>query len=136
MPSINCNYEEFINRYVSMICDDLKEEYNDININNNMIISDVFNAVYNQTGKGFIFILDEWDYIFNNNLFSENDRKSFLKFLEDLLKVKPYVDLAYMTGVIPIVKYSAGSAFNMFLKFNIMNDYTLMINTLVLQIAK
>ncbi|MBQ6144020.1 MAG: AAA family ATPase [Clostridia bacterium] len=124
IPSPNCSYEEFINRYVSMICDDLKEEYNDININNNMIISDVFNAVYNQTGKGFIFILDEWDYIFNNNLFSENYRKSFLKFLEDLLKDKPYVDLAYMTGVLPIAKYSAGSALNMFLEFNIMNDYT------------
>ena len=28
-----------------------------------------------------------------------------------------------MTGVLPIAKYSAGSALNMFLEFNIMNDY-------------
>ena len=113
LPSPKCSYEDFINRYISMIYDDLKEQYS-INIKNNMVVSDVFNAVYNQTGESFVFILDEWDYIFNNNLFSENDRKSFLKFLEDLLKDKSYVDLAYMTGVLPIAKYSTSSTINMF----------------------
>ncbi len=121
LPSPNCSYEEFINRYISMIYDDLKEQYN-VTINDNMVVSDVFNAVYNQTGKGFVFILDEWDYIFNNSLFSENDRKSFLKFLEDLLKDKSYVDLAYMTGVLPIAKYSTSSTINMFKEYNILTD--------------
>ena len=121
LPSPKCSYEDFINRYISMIYDDLKEQYS-ININNNMVVSDVFNAVYNQTGESFVFILDEWDYIFNNNLFSENDRKSFLKFLEDLLKDKSYVDLAYMTGVLPIAKYSTSSTINMFKEYNTLND--------------
>ncbi len=121
LPSPKCTYEDFINRYISMIYDDLKEQYS-ININNNMVVSDVFNAVYNQTGESFVFILDEWDYIFNNNLFSENDRKSFLKFLEDLLKDKSYVDLAYMTGVLPIAKYSTSSTINMFKEYNTLND--------------
>jgi len=121
LPSPKCSYEDFVNRYISMIYDDLKEQYS-ININNNMVVSDVFNAVYNQTGESFVFILDEWDYIFNNNLFSENDRKSFLKFLEDLLKDKSYVDLAYMTGVLPIAKYSTSSTINMFKEYNTLND--------------
>ena len=121
LPSPKCSYEDFINRYISMIYDDLKEQYS-ININNNMVVSDVFNAVYNQTGESFVFILDEWDYIFNNNLFSENDRKSFLKFLEDLLKDKSYVDLAYMTGVLPIAKYSTSSTINMFDEYTFLND--------------
>ena len=28
-----------------------------------------------------------------------------------------------MTGVLPIAKYSSGSALNMFLKFSVMNDH-------------
>lgn len=31
--------------------------------------------------KNLFLYLDEWGYIFNNNLFSENDRKAFLEFL-------------------------------------------------------
>lgn len=33
-----------------------------------------------------------------------------------------YVDLAYMTGVLPIAKYSSGSELNMFDEYNFMND--------------
>lgn len=72
----------------------------------------------------FIFIIDEWDYIFNNKLFSEDDRKHFLDFLRDLLKDRPYVELVYMTGVLPIAKYSSGSTLNMFDEYTFLNDTT------------
>lgn len=39
-----------------------------------------------------------------------------------LLKDKPYVALAYMTGILPIKKYSSGSSLNMFDEFTILND--------------
>lgn len=77
-----------------------------------------------ETGQGFVFIIDEWDYIFNNNLFSENDRKNFLTFIEDLLKDRPYVELAYMTGILPIAKYFLGSTANMFDEYTFINDDT------------
>ena len=94
----------------------------ELEINDKMLLSDIFTQVYEKTGEGFIFIIDEWDYIFNNSLFSENDRKSFLEFLRDLLKDKAYVELAYMTGVLPIAKYSSGSALNMFREYNALTD--------------
>lgn len=123
IPSLNCSYEVFINGYTEDLIKDLKERFFNIQIEEDARpISKIFTQVYNQTGEDFIFILDEWDYIFNNNLFSEDDRKNFLKFLEDLLKDKPYVALAYMTGVLPIAKYSAGSALNMFKEYNTLND--------------
>lgn len=122
LPEAGCTYKEFINRYISLLCKDLTEVYTDIEDNENMLMSDIFNQIYDKTGEGFIFIIDEWDYIFNNGLFTEDDRKSFLKFLEDLLKDKPYVDLAYMTGVLPIAKYSSGSAINMFDEYTFLND--------------
>ena len=102
--------------------EDLKESFN-VQRSGNEKLGKVFEDLYTKSNRGFIFIIDEWDYIFNNSLFSENDRKSFLEFLRDLLKDKAYVELAYMTGVLPIAKYSSGSALNMFLEFNIMNDH-------------
>ena len=122
MPSANCTYEDFIGRYTSFLVKDLKEICPEIEVNEKMLLSDMFDYVYQKQGDSFIFILDEWDYIFNNSLFSESDRKAFLEFLRDLLKDKPYVELAYMTGVLPIAKYSSGSALNMFKEYNMLND--------------
>ena len=122
LPDPGCTYEEFINNYAGALLSDLKEAFTNIEIKDAKPLSRVFDQVYNETKESFIFIFDEWDYIFNNNLFSENDRKAFLEFLRDLLKDKPYVELAYMTGVLPIAKYSSGSALNMFKEYNMLND--------------
>ena len=113
-------YEEYVKFYKTRLVHDLTEAYP--NIDNRGTISEILERASKESGQGFIFIIDEWDYIFNNNLFSEGERKEFLEFLRDLLKDKPYVELAYMTGVLPIAKYSAGSALNMFKEYNILND--------------
>lgn len=65
------------------------------------------------SGGRFLFLIDEWDYIFSQ----ENCREyhdDFLELLRDLLKDRPYVVFAYMTGVLPVKQYSTGSALNMF----------------------
>ncbi len=122
LPKPNCSYEEFIENYVKDLAEDLIDSYHDLKIDKSKPLSKIFSQVYNETNEGFIFIIDEWDYIFNNNLFELEDRENFLQFLKDLLKGKPYVELAYMTGVLPIAKYSSGSALNMFKEYNILND--------------
>lgn len=65
----------------------------------------------------FIFVLDEWDFIFHRDFVTDEDKKSYISFLSNLLKDKPYVSLAYMTGILPIAKYSSGSELNMFIEF-------------------
>lgn len=52
----------------------------------------------------------------------DTDKSSFLRFLKVLLKDRPYVELAYMTGILPIAKYSSGSELNMFDEYDFMND--------------
>lgn len=49
---------------------------------------------------------------------TQKDRENYLLFLKLLLKGQSYVELAYMTGVLPIAKYSDGSELNMFLEYN------------------
>lgn len=50
----------------------------------------------------FIFVFDEWDFIFHQSFITENDKRDYLSFLRNLLKDKPYVCLAYMTTFIGI----------------------------------
>lgn len=71
-------------------------------------------VTHSSTGARFCFVMDEWDSMFFNSLFAEDDRCAFLVFLKQLLKGKPYVEFAYMTGILPVAKHSAGSELNMF----------------------
>ena len=64
------------------------------------------------------FVLDEWDFIFHRDFITDEDRKDYISFLSNLLKDKPYVSMTYMTGILPIAKYSSGSELNMFIEFS------------------
>lgn len=111
------SYEDYIKMIRNSIKTDIKELYPHINPD------DYYNTAFmlSATNDKFIFIFDEWDYIFSNNLFEDN-QNDFLEFLRNILKDQPYVALAYMTGVLPIKKYSSGSALNMFDEFTFLKD--------------
>ena len=78
----------------------------------------IFTEVFSRTGERFVFILDEWDAVFYMPFVKQEGRESYLRFLKALLKDQPYVELAYMTGILPIAKYSDGSELNMFWEYN------------------
>jgi hypothetical protein len=110
-------YEDYMEMIKTSIINDIEEQYPEINSEKYFAISDMLDA----TNDKFIFIIDEWDYIFNNNLF-KNNQNDFLEFLRNLLKDRSYVLLAYMTGVLPIKKHSSTSALNMFDEYTMLND--------------
>jgi hypothetical protein len=47
--------------------------------------------------------------IFHRDFVTDKNRAEYIDFLSNLLKDQPYVELAYMTGILPIAKYSSGS---------------------------
>lgn len=79
-------------------------------------------CVYDVTKAQICFIVDEWDSMFFNPLLTEDDQRAFLMFLKQLLKTKPYVELACMTGILPIAKHSTGSELNMFVECSAVED--------------
>lgn len=96
----------------------MKREFPDAGIEDEDAVWDACNNLFELEEKGrFIFILDEWDFIFHQEFATEEDKKDFTRFLSTLLKDQPYVELAYMTGILPIAKYSSGSELNMFLEY-------------------
>ena len=113
------SYQQYIARIKSTLLDDLRYAYPNAAIGQNDTVISAFNKVFEYGGEEkFIFIFDEWDYIFHQSFATDKDKKSFAHFLNALLKDKPYVEMAYLTGVLPIAKYSSGSELNMFFEFS------------------
>ena len=118
MPRECSCYQEYITRIQDGLLRDLEELYPEIKIEKNTAVWDVLSLIFNKTGRRFIFVMDEWDAVFHMSFITEKDRESYLLFLKLLLKGQSYAELAYMTGVLPIAKYSDGSELNMFLEYN------------------
>ena len=123
--SQNCNsYQEYITRIQNRIISDLRRAYPDVGICENDTVWDALNTILELEieDTSFIFVLDEWDYIFHQNFITEKDKIAYLRFLSNLLKGQPYVELAYMTGILPIAKYSSGSELNMFYEYTMSSE--------------
>lgn len=85
---------------------------------NEMGVAAALRKIYVETGRKFIFLIDEWDCVMRKRQKSEELQEEYLDFMSNLLKGKPYVALAYMTGILPIKKYGVHSILNMFLEYS------------------
>lgn len=97
-----------------VVLEDLIETYGDTVSLSGCNLVRALSKLYAKTGKGFVFVIDEWDCIFREKKNATVVQNNYLDFLRSLLKDKPYVKLAYMTGILPIKKYGTHSALNMF----------------------
>lgn len=119
----NCDsYTQYIERIEALLIEDVKEAFPQVKINEADAVGDIFESVFVQCGEKFIFVLDEWDFIFHRDFINEIDKEKYVAFLSNLLKDRPYVVLSYMTGILPIAKYSSGSELNMFAEFTMVNS--------------
>lgn len=115
----NCStYQEYINRIIYCLKEDLKQTFSHIAIDFTKSIWDILADIFEKTECKFVFVIDEWDAIFHLPFISLKEQQEYLLFLKNLLKDQPYVKFAYMTGILPIAKYSAGSELNMFAEYN------------------
>ena len=115
----NCtSYGQYIDRIENRLKRDLIHSFPTAEVCEQDALWDILTDIYAQENSAkFIFILDEWDYIFHRDFVTEEDKASYIDFLSNLLKDQPYVSLAYMTGILPIAKYSSGSELNMFAEY-------------------
>ena len=119
MPRNCTSYVQYIDRIQALLIDDLTMAYPEARIRETDAVWDALTKVHEYcNGEKFIFVLDEWDYIYHQDFADDKDKANFTKFLSNLLKDKAYVELAYMTGILPIAKYSSGSELNMFFEYS------------------
>ena len=105
--------EKAINRIAMRVLDELHEAYPNVRYDEEDFIYSL--AKFSQASKRqFVIVIDEWDCVFRERQGDVTGQKTYLDWLRSLLKDKPYVALAYMTGILPIKKYGKHSALNMF----------------------
>ncbi len=115
----NCaSYQQYIDEIQNGINEDLAETYPECKISIEGSVWGNFTEIFQKTGEKFLFVMDEWDAVFYLSFMTDADRDEYLGFLKQLLKGRVYVEFAYMTGIMPIAKYSDGSELNMFVEYN------------------
>lgn len=124
LPANCTSYRQYITRISRRILSDLKQAYPTVEIDEAEAVWDALNDILESEEEDvkFIFVLDEWDFIFHRDFVTDRDKAEYIDFLSNLLKDQPYVELAYMTGILPIAKYSSGSELNMFYEYTMASE--------------
>ena len=115
----------FLDKIQEAVIKELKAEYEDCFETDQYGLPGVLKQIYAHTGEGFIFIIDEWDCVFRIAKEQKEIQKKYLDFLRGLFKGTDYVELAYMTGILPIKKYGEHSAINIFDEYSMVDPKNL-----------
>ena len=118
--------DTFIDEIEKRVISDLTREFSDFqNFTVDSRLKTMLEQIFAETEKGFIFIIDEWDCVFRMAKDHKEKQKEYLDFFRGLFKGAEYVDLAYMTGILPIKKYGEHSAINMFDEYSMISPKNL-----------
>lgn len=95
-------------------------------------LPEALSRINTATGKKFIVIIDEWDVLIRDEAANKKVQEEYINFLRGLFKgTEPtkYIQLAYLTGILPIKKVKTQSSLNNFDEFTMLDakifaDYT------------
>ena len=141
------NYEEYLNK-LNFIKIDIASEYQNAVDKSNLLkklsfvvrqefeiqfpkvkfdyaesIADCMLRVYSATNEQFVIILDEYDCLVRDT-FGTDLFKDYLEFLNGLFKsdtLSPAIALAYITGILPVVRDRVQSKLNNFREYTILD---------------
>jgi len=86
-------------------------------------LPEALSCVNGAKGRKFILIIDEWDVLIRDEADNQKIQEDYIRFLRALFKgTEPtkYIQLAYLTGILPIKKVKTQSALNNF------DEYTML----------
>jgi hypothetical protein len=118
------NRNDLIKKLKENILLDLKEKYSSFNFGG-LTLSEAIVQLNSKFNDKFIFLIDEWDVIFREEGNNKKLCDEYIIFLRSLFKssgVSSCIDLVYMTGILPIRRYSTQSTLNMFTEYNMINS--------------
>lgn len=112
--------DELLTYLMEEVCEELQEAYPGIDPGKRQNLRTFMNKIYSKTQCQFVIIIDEWDALFRVWKEDTEGQTKYLDFLRDWMKDKPYIALAYMTGILPIKKNGKHFALNMFTEYSMM----------------
>ena len=91
-------------------------------------LPEALSRIHAASGKKFVIIIDEWDVLIRDMAVNQKIQEDYINFLRGLFKgTEPtkYIQLAYLTGILPIKKARTQSALNNFDEFTMLDASTL-----------
>lgn len=87
-------------------------------------LSESLSRIKHIVGQKFIIIIDEWDVLIRDEAANKKVQEKYINFLRAMFKgTEPtkYIQLAYLTGILPIKKEKTQSALNNFDEFTMLD---------------
>ena len=101
---------------------EFQEQFPKIRFRKNETLANCMQQVYTKTGETFVIILDEYDSLVRMKIPQELFEE-YLMFLNGLFKndtLRPAISLAYLTGILPVVRDKVQSKLNNFKEYTIL----------------
>ena len=120
--------DEVINFITDSVLVELRESYPDVLPEEVNTVPDALSRLREENGQKFVVIIDEWDVLIREGEVSETIQDEYINFLRGMFKgTEPtkYIQLAYLTGILPIKKEKAQSAVNNLDEFTMLQAFGL-----------
>ena len=118
------NVEELIDRVKKLVIRDLKMEYPEVDYFDDTDLIECMQDIYAQMQYPFVVIIDEWDVLIRDEASNQKIQDDYINFLRGMFKgTEPtkYIQLAFLTGILPIKKLKTQSALNNFHQYSMLN---------------
>lgn len=120
----NVNKLDYIVEYITdTVLAELRECYPEIITTGVVTLPDALSRIKNATGQKFIVIIDEWDVLIRDESSNASLQQEYISFLRGLFKETgptQYIALAYLTGILPVIRQKTQSALNHFDEFTML----------------
>ncbi|MBR6296396.1 MAG: AAA family ATPase [Treponema sp.] len=115
--------EKLLDNLQDKIIEEFSSYFSDISFNTNDSLGECILKVYAKKGEKFAVIIDEYDVLVRENV-SQKLFSKYLGFLNGLFKsdtLRPAISLAYITGILPVVRDRVQSKLNNFEEYTILD---------------
>ena len=117
-------HASLIEQIDKIVAEEFKEQFQNIVFGEDEnSIDKCISKVYKLTGEKFVIIIDEYDVLIREQV-PQSLFDSYLSFLNGLFKdtaIRPAIALAYITGIIPIVRDKVQSKLNEFTEYTMLD---------------
>ncbi len=116
--------EDFVQYIQKCVINELFELYPEIAAGTTASLPLMLADINEKTGERFIIIIDEWDMIFREEKYNKKSQDEYIGLLRGLFKGEKsqrFMNLAYLTGILPIKRYNSESALNNFKEYTMIS---------------
>lgn len=121
----NCAKADDVVAFITeSILDELRTIYPCVLPSKEISLPDALSRIREKTGQKFVVIIDEWDVLIRDAAANSKVQKEYINFLRGMFKgTEPtrYIQLAYLTGILPVKKETTQSALNNFDEFTMLS---------------